>query len=299
MKKRFLVVVVHALLIVSLLLLFAAGCAGNKDTDTDKPDTTQAPAIPPQSTFVMDFSDFTENSTAGSTGMLAISAVGQDGPGSATANALVDRSNWNYASWNVGFWNLVGTLGLAIPVNAFVESLKQNPVKQPDNSWVWTYSVTVQFVTYTAELHGKYIDDGVRWDMYISKQNGFEDYPWYCGESDFGGTEGFWVLKAEQAKGTDLLQIDWHRDPARGTGDITYTNIVPGGPENGGFISFVMTDDEPYDRSYTIFNKSGNQTTYIEWDSTTKAGRVKDSKHFSDEIWHCWDATLVNAACAE
>lgn len=299
MKKRFLVVVVHALLIVSLLLLFTAGCAGNKDTDTDKPDTTQAPAIPPQSTFVMDFSDFTENSTGGSTSMLAVSASDEDGPASPTANSLGDRSYWNYAYGNVAFWNVVATIGLAIPVDAFVKSLTQNPVRQPDNSWVWTYSVTVQLVTYTAELHGKYIDDGVRWDMYISQQNGFTDYPWYYGESDFANTEGFWVLKAEPAKNTDLLRIDWHRDPAKGTGDITYTNIVPNGPENGGYISFAVTDDEPYDRSYTIFNKGKNQTTYIEWVNATLVGRVKDSAHFGDSTWHCWDATLTNTACAE
>jgi len=73
-----------------------------------------------------------------------------------TPNALGDRSNWVFAALNVGFWNLAGFVGLAVPVAAFEGSIKQTPVKQPDGSWIWTYSITVQGVTYTAELHGKY-----------------------------------------------------------------------------------------------------------------------------------------------
>ncbi len=287
MKKRLPVLAVHLLLVVALLMLVCAGCGDSKDNGNNN-QPADAPKIPPKSTFVMDFTDFSPGT--------ALNAGGADG--SLAVNALGDRSNYDFAALNVGFWNLAGILGLAIPVAAFAESLKQVPVKQPDNSWVWTYSVTVQLVTYTAELHGKYIDSGVRWEMYITKQGEYTDYLWYYGESNLANTEGFWMLKAEYPKGTDLLRIDWHRDPAKETGDIKYTNVVPGGPENGGFISYVVSEDEPFDRSYTIFNKSGNQTTYIEWAFATKAGRVKDSKHFGDDVWHCWDASLKNAVCA-
>ena len=93
-----------------------------------------------------------------------------------------------------------GIFGLAIPVASFVESVKQTPVKQPDNSWVWTYSITVQGVTYTAELHGKYIDSGVRWDMYITRQDEYTDFLWYYGESDIDNTRGYWVLKGETSQ---------------------------------------------------------------------------------------------------
>jgi hypothetical protein len=252
----------------------------------------------------MDFSDFSQAQTLSSlsraTGVLAVSAAGEGESVPAAVNALGDQSNYNFAAFNVGFWNLAGTFGLAIPVASFTESFKHTAVKQPDGSWAWTYSVTVNPVTYTAELHGKYIDAGVRWDMYITKQNEYTDYLWYYGESDLGNTQGFWVLKAEPAKGNDgndLLRIDWHRNPAKETGDIKYTNIVPDGPENGGNIQFVVSANEPYNRSYTIFNKGKNQTTYIEWNETTKAGRVKDSVHFSDDSWHCWDSSLKNITC--
>ncbi len=302
-RTRLIVVAAHILLIASLLALFSTACTsnnngGSNDGNTDK--TTEAPKIPPQTTFVMDFSDFTGASSTGSqaTASPLASYVGQGETGRVDVNALGDRTYFDFSAFNVGFWNLVGTFGLAIPVSCFTESLKQTPVKQPDGSWVWTYSVTVQFVTYTAELHGKYIDSGVRWDMYVTKQNEFTDYLWYYGESDLANTQGYWVLRAEPAKATDLLRIDWHRDPVKETGDIKYTNIVPNGPENGGYISFVVSDGQPYNRSYTIFNKGKNETTFIEWNETTRAGRVKDSVHFGDDSWHCWDSSLNNTVCS-
>jgi hypothetical protein len=198
---------------------------------------------------------------------------------------------------NVGFWNLVGVLGLGVPVASFAESIKQTPVKQPDNSWVWTFSVTVQGITYTAELHGKYIDSGIRWDMFITRDNEYTDFLWYYGQCDMGGTQGYWVLKEKPSRPNDLLRIDWHRNPADETGDIKYTNISQGGAENGGYISFTVNNNEPYNRFYTIYNKGKNETTRIEWNSNTKAGRVQDTVFFNDNDWHCWDSNLKNIVC--
>lgn len=297
MNKRMFVLGIHILLILALIMLFFAGCAGGANNSK----ISKPPQIPPQSTFVMDFSDFTQAKSSFSPNqtptVLLVSLRQEIDPLATTLNALGDRANWGFAALNVGFWNLVGFLGLAVPVASFVESVKQTPIKQPDNSWVWTYSITVQNITYTAELHGRYIASGVRWDMYITKQNEYTDFLWYYGESDLDNTQGYWVLKEKPSKPNDLLRIDWHRNPSDETGDIKYTNIVPGGVENGGYISFTVSKDEPYNHSYTLYNKGENETTYIEWNNTTKAGRVKDSVHFGDSNWHCWDSNLNNTVC--
>jgi len=296
MRKRVIVLGIPIILIVALLASLSAGCSGA----ANGAKTTKPPQIPPQSTFVMDFSDFTEDKISfnpnPSTGVVFVGLLSDSVPAAIGLNALGDRTNWGFAVLNVGFWNLVGFVGLAIPVAAFVESIHQTPIKQPDNSWVWTYSITVQEVTYTAELHGKYMDSGVRWEMYITKQNEYTDYLWYYGESNSDNTEGYWILKEKPAKANDLLRIDWHRNSANETGDIKYTNIVPDGAENGGYISFTVSRNEPYNRAYTIFNKGKNETTYIEWSSSTKAGRVKDSSHFGYEEWHYWDSSLKNVS---
>ena len=130
--------------------------------------------------------------------------------------------------------------------------------------------------------------------MYVTKENEYADFLWYYGESNSGSTQGYWVLKDKPSNPNDLLRIDWHRDPANGTGDIKYTNIVPSGAENGGYISFTVTKGHAPDRSYTIYNKGKNETTYIEWSSVTKAGHVKDSLHFGNNDWHSWDSSLNN-----
>jgi hypothetical protein len=292
--KRRCFVTIQIFLSLVLIALLSVGCAAATNNST----VAKPPPIPPQSTFVMDFSDFVQSKSSYNPSqmptILLASFSSKRDPVITTPNALGDHSNWVFAALNVGFWNLAGFVGLTIPVTAFVESIKQTPVKQPDGSWIWTYSITVQEVTYTAELHGKYIDSGVRWDMYITKENEYSDFLWYYGESNSGSTQGYWVLKNKPSNPNDLLRIDWHRNPANETGDIKYTNIVPGGAENGGYISFAVTKGQDPDRSYTIYNKGKNETTYIEWSSVTKTGRVKDSLHFGDSNWHYWDAALNN-----
>lgn len=283
---------VHCIITVSVMALLLTGCS-------NKSDLSKPPTIPPESSFVMDFSNFTssENASYQTSSVVRLVSFSHSQPQQSTSYALGDRSNWSFAAINVGFWNIVGVLGLAIPVASFIESFKHSPVLQSDGSWAWTYNVPVGGATYNAALHGKYIDSTVRWEMYITKQGEYSDFLWYYGESDLSATSGFWVLKNKPSVPTDLIRIDWHRNPADNTGDIKYTNVVPSGPENGGFISFSKTVSGSFDRAYQIFNKGKNETTYIEWNSVTLEGRVKDALHFGDSNWHCWNSQLINTNC--
>jgi hypothetical protein len=292
--------IIHCLVILALLASFVTGCRG---TETHEQPSTP-PQIPPISSFVMDFADFNPQGNVslipGNTAGLVqqVSFISEsNGSYSPDQYAMGTRQNWGFAVINVGFWSVVVIVGLAIPVAAFVESFDHTPEQQPDYTWVWSYDVTVKDITYTAELHGKYIDNGVRWDMYISKENEYTGFLWYYGESDLPATEGFWILKNNPSDPTDLIRIDWKRDLAEGTHDIKYTNIVPGGPENGGYIFHGITAEEPYDRFYEIFNKGKDNYTYIEWNNTTKEGRVKDTRHFNDSEWHCWDSEYIDVEC--
>jgi hypothetical protein len=307
---------------------FAFGCGPGRDREptpepappsaeelppVEEPPPTEEPApavnpaeppqLPPASSFIIDFSDFLSpdnssfNPGAAEPDLQYVSFTpnGDDLPTPDPAQG--DQQNWGFAALNVGFWNALLFVGLVIPVAAFVESFNHSPEQQPDYTWVWSYDVPVNNVVYTAELHGRFIDNGVRWEMYLSKEGEYSDFQWYYGESDLPATEGFWILKNNPTDPTDLLRIDWHRDIADGTSDISYTNIVPGGPENGGYILYEVTTETPNDRKYEIFNKGKDNTTYIEWDSMTDAGGVKDEQHFSDSEWHCWDDEHRDSEC--
>jgi hypothetical protein len=260
----------HLLLVLAIAVLPAAGCGG----------TSVAPTIPPMETFLIPLETFPGNN---------ITDFIYFGTG--------NQSDWYYAAGIVAFWRAIATVGLAIPVATFRESFNHTPVKQPGGTWVWSYSANISASIYSAELHGQFIEDGVHWDMDISKEGEYEDFLWYYGEHNLPTTEGFWIVKDSPTVPTDLLRIDWSRNITAGNYSITYTNIVPGSSDNGGYINVQYTEGIPYDYICDIYNKSQDNHTYTDWSSTTEEGRVQDLKQFGDTDWHCWDGDQINSAC--
>ena len=259
----------HLLLVLVIAVLTVTGCGG----------ASGAPTIPPVNTFVIPIEDFQNSGTGG-----LITLAG-------------NQSNWDYAAFTVVYWGAILITKLAVPVAAFRASFQHTPAQQDDGSWIWSYSVNIGNATYTAELHAQFITEGVHWAMNISKEGEYEDFLWYYGECDLPATEGFWILKDSPANPTDLLGINWSRNISAGTYAVRYTNIVPGDPNNGGYIDTQYTKGVPYDHVWDLYNKSGDNHTYIEWSSTTGAGRVKNSNHFGDDNWHCWNSTRMNVTC--
>jgi hypothetical protein len=269
---------VSGLLVLAVSLLPGCGNDGGPGNEATPPD------IPPLSTFLMDFTDFVPEQ-----------ATLEGGP--APFEPGYTRNNWVWASTNVLVWNTLITVGLAVPVLAYIESFSHEPTRQPDGSWLWDYNFVVQDVVHLAELYGRVVRDEVRWEMYISKEGEYTDFLWYSGQSDLAGTEGTWTLYTSPVDPDSLLGIEWHRNVGTLTRDIRYTNIVPGGPENGGYIFYGIMDGSVYDAFYDIYNKGQENHTEIEWNRSTMAGRVSDPNHFGDEDWHCWDSVGNDIDC--
>jgi hypothetical protein len=246
-----------------------------------KEDHGTPPEIPPESSFVMDFSDFEEN----------------DGKSYLLLN---DYSNYQRAVAHVFIWNIVITINLAVPVATFVHSFNYTPQYQPDEAaWKWTYDVTIGGGTYTANLYGKILETHVQWDVYISKSgmSGYSDFHWYHGTSNHDNTAGEWTLNHSPAIPNPYIGIVWNRNISDQTFNITYTNIVPGGAENGGYISYGFTNDEHYNAFYEIYNKGQDNLVDINWHRTTRDGRIKDPAFFGDEDFRCWNTILINIDC--
>ncbi len=300
------------LTLVLMATMLSMGCRGGgggaQPTETPQATATQVaepPTIPPLETFLIPFDEFTSGSSTstvpGDSGYQTqfVSCTIFDGNQFPIYEAAFgDQSNWNYAAFDVGFWSAVVVVGLAVPVASFVAAFENIPLQQPDGSWIWSYAVRVGGTVYSAELHGEYIAQGVRWEMSISKEGVYQDFLWYYGENNLPATEGFWILKESPNNPNDLLRIDWSRNIADGTYDIKYTNIVPGGAENGGYIDMQYTKEIPHDYLWDIYNKGQDNHTYIEWSSLTDEGRIKDFKVFADNDWHCWDSSHTNTDCS-
>ena len=258
-----------------LFIIILVVCTKEEDEDS--------PEIPPVFSFVMDFSDFSNNKK---------SMPGDD------IIANYTKLNWAFAATNVVVWNVVLTINLAIPVAAFVESFNHTPEYQSNGLWIWSYSYSILGAIYTAKLQGTLTSTSVEWEMYISKEGDYTDFLWFTGESNLTATEGSWTLYYLSTIPTPYIQIDWHRSADQtGISDIKYTNITPGGSEYGSYILYGLDYGALLDAFYDIYLASKTNLTEIEWNRTDKDGRVRDSIHFGDTLWHCWNSTLDDIDC--
>ena len=263
--KRFLY---YSLFIAGLLLI---SCEETGDED-------EAPELPPESSFVMEVSDFVNNNKS-----LQVDTTKQN--------------HFGVAVIQVGFWNLVLTVGMAIPVISFLESFKHEPVREDVGWWIWSYDFNAGGIKHTCELHGK-VADSVTWEMYVSKTGFFEDFKWYWGRGDILGTGGYWILQESAENQVDLLQIKWERNPIDTTGSLRYMNIKDGDKEEGGYIHYGKTNDLPFDAYYHIYNKGADNLTIIEWNTDDLSGRIINPNAFwGSEDWHCWDTLQYNIEC--
>lgn len=243
----------------------------------ENPDEEDAPELPPLESFLMDMDYFDTTDTK------------------STLLDTVSFQNWSYAAGQVLFWNVAVIITSAIPIAAFVESFNHSPEYLGNKKWEWAYVVLSNNTSYTARLTGEILEsDSVEWKMSISKDIPFPytDVLWYEGRAHLDRTGGWWILRKEPYAPKDFIKITWERT-SNTTGDLKYTNIIPGNPGNGGYISFsrVEEDANGYDSYYTIYGPQEDATINIEWHHMNKNGRVK--KHNKTE-WSCWDENLYD-----
>lgn len=265
-----------------LLAIVAVGLIVSCEDENSLNPGNQAPTIPPQSSMIINFDDFPDTSSLSKLDF----------------SQLTNR-NWGWAAHNIVFWNSVLTLTLAIPVAAFVESFNHQPVKQPDGSWLWQYSVTQQEPIYTAKLYGKTVAEGVEWKMLITKEGEYTDFEWFTGFSNLPLTEGTWTLNKDPNSPSPFLFIEWHRNVQEETANVKYSLITPTSPADSSFIFYGKTNEVLFNRFYQIYNAENNNLIDINWNYEQYFGRVKDAIYFEDENWHCWDEKLDDQDCSE
>jgi hypothetical protein len=263
-------------------LIFLVGFVLTCSKDSTDPQETP-PALPPLSSFIMDFESFPTG--------------GGEVLGKGNAGILQTKENWGWAATNVLVWNTVLFVNLAVPVAAFGAALQHDPYKEDDGSWSWAYGFNALNTPHTAKLNLSLNNNLANWKMYISKEGEFSEFLWYEGQGDLGYSHGTWTLYKDPTLPVAYLGMEWNRNPQDETGDIRYTLINDDDPNKGSYIHFGTMDETRYDAYYTVYHKVPDNYTYIEWERVTKAGRVADLIHYENEEWHCWDETLFDVEC--
>ncbi len=278
--------IITILITAAVLILLPAGC---------RKDKGRPPVLPPSQSMEIDFSDFlTGKKSAGFTG---------------AAKDIPDPDeNFAFSAAVVGIWNTIIAVNLAVPVTAFRLAVNTNPVWIADKTWEWKYNVTGIAGTWKARLVGKITSDKVEWEMYISKDGtpSFAEFVWFTGTSMLDGNSGRWILNYSQAFQEPYLQIDWEKTGNQ-VGKVKYTYIRnqrddrSPDPFKNSYIEYGRTS-ATLNAYYTvhIFEPLIIQNfvdIFIEWNTTTKEGRVKALYKFGDNNWHCWDSEKFNKDC--
>jgi len=264
-----------ASLILGLTLLLAiviSGCSKDDETPVEP-----APNLPPESSFVMDFSDFENADTT------------------SIYKSSLGYQNWWHAASHIFVWNIAINITFAVPVAAFYESFNHEGIWNADaNAWVWSYDFLAAGVSHTANLHASLVEGGVKWQMYISKDNAFNDVLWYWGISNIANLEGEWHLNANPQNVEEVIAIEWDKDIETGEAHIKYTNVEAGAQEEGGYIIYGIANNEYYNAFYEIYSANLDNLMEIQWHRTQKYGRVLNEPFFGDDNWRCWDEMLLD-----
>lgn len=254
-------------------IIFAASCNSDDEFDPGTP-----PEVPPITTMVMDVENFTEGTT---------SAAFMEG-------RVKSKLNWTGAAIQVGFWNTILALNIALPVAAFGASINEDPEFDRERGvWVWTYEHSFVGRTYTCELTGKIIEDQVEWNMYISEEEGFQNVLWFTGMMKLDVSSGSWTVSRNGNDPREYLEIDWVKENEE-IGSIRYELIEDGLEDKGSYIEYGRIAEGDYDVFYVVEIVSTQKSANIEWNSETGVGRVE---YNNSGEYLCWDSNFDDVDC--
>lgn len=270
---------------VCMILVLSVGFV----TSCKKKDNGTAPVLPPQESFAIDFTNFASQKKS------LADLTDQKG---------INNSNWVFVAGdgstsNPGIVPLFSSLitKLIIPVSAFKGAFDYDPVFLENNTWQWSYTVTPTVIKYNVRITGQISSGNVLWKMYISSEGaaGFTEFIWFEGTSKADGTSGQWTFNESSVTPQPILQIDWTK-PNATIGTVTYTYLKNDRYLNNYIEYGKGTTTSPlYDAYYKISftNISGTFIANVEWNTTTKNGRVK-CPDYNNGIWFCWDVNKSN-----
>ena len=265
------------LLIISIVLI----------TNSCKKDNSPAaPELPPQASFIVDFSDFSNGASANLT--------------TSVTKSVEILTNYQTAAITVGYWSTVLYLRTAIPAACFKEAFKHHARYLGSSAWQRKYTLSIGTANISAKLESRLITDSVQWKMMISVTSdslNVTDFIWFTGISSLDGTGGTWIVNESPSLPNPLFAINWSKRTNL-LRSIQYTYVKPGEVATGNFIKFGSKDTtfqvtNVYDLYYILHSVNPVPFDFeIDWNSAGKNGRYQDING-----WHCWGTAKQNINC--
>jgi hypothetical protein len=251
-----------------------------------KKDKGDPPLLPPYESMIIDFSNFSSQAKS------SVQDPGLKG---------VNNSNWEFASKVANGWESVINSTLGVPMASLKVTSAYEPGYLSEKTWQWSYSFTSSGESYKARMVGEIGSEDVLWKMYISKEGtgAYTDFLWFEGTSVSDGSVGEWKVKESNTSPVEIFRIAW-----TATGQEVSTvryEYMKSGNLKGSYIKYGLKTGELnayYDVHYYESSLAKFSDVNIEWNSTTKNGRVKSTDYLLGS-WYCWDSNKVNVPCTD
>jgi len=270
MNNKYIILRPAAILLALTLLIVSTSC--------DKESQENRPELPPVESLMMSFSDF-------DTALASPKA------------SIESHFHFNYAFTSLVFWSGASSVTMALPVAAYAYALDQVAEYTEDNSWEWSYDFQWGGLDYSATLSATRINnEEFSMEMLVASADMPEGLRWFDGVVRYDHTQANWTIYKEGS--IEVLEIEWTKDYELGEASLLYTYVEAALPETGSYILYEHAPLEVFDASFTLSLSAG--TTLIQWNTSSKEGRVQNEEKFGDTEWHCWDSLengLVDISC--
>ena len=211
-------------------------------------------------------------------------------------SAPASDTAWRKAAELVEFWNPAITQTIAVPIAALSEATKHTAV-YVDSLWQINFEFSVDGRSHSARIDAWIDPYGISWEVFLSKVNEYDQFHWVSGHSSFDGLNGRWSFFKDPPLYVRFLDMTWSADS---TGNVTWIRTVhlePGAESYGNMLDYGPSESSSYDFYLYIVWEDYDPVTHIEWDSLTRAGRVKHGSSFDTDGWMCWDSNREDVDC--
>lgn len=268
-----------AIILVASMALAGTSCKKKKD-DPPIPDTP--PTLPPIESLKMDFSDF--NSL----------------PSKGTAKIIEDTYvNYTAAFNNVAFWRtLLEDDLLAIPVAGLANALTKTGQEVSSGTFEWSLSFSALGTSYVGDLVAVKGTTSYTVQLNVAPSSSpASTFKYFDGTISNDLSSADWNIFMNSSGSVKVLDGLYSYNAISEFESLNFTYVEPSQTETNSSIEYNYVSTADYNAAFYMSMSTGDVD--VEWDMSSKAGRVMSSAAFTDSDWHCWNDILADIVCVK